>query len=179
MAASGSEIVNPRTGQRTKFVQTADDTANVLLQMETYHPPHNPAEPEHTHPLQESRCAVVAGSLCFCIRGVEQSVRAGESVTIPRGVAHYFWNDGDDEAYAVQEFRPALKIEDFFVTYFALARDGKLNKAGLPSILQLAVLMQEYDQEIRVTQPPRRIQQLLMWTLGPLGRLLGYRGTYT
>lgn len=179
MASAGSEIVNPRTGQRTVFLQTAHDTNHALLQMETFHPAHSPAEPEHTHPFQESSCTVLAGWLRFCINGTEQSVQPGEVVSIPRGVPHYFWNDGDSEAHAIQEFRPALNIEDFFVTYFALARAGKLNQAGLPNILQLAVLMHEYDQAMRVTQPSRRIQQLLMWTLGPLGRLLGYRGSYT
>lgn len=178
MAPSESVIVNPRTGQRTVFLQTAGDTNGAVLRMETFHAAHSPAEPEHVHPLQESSCQVLTGSLRFCINGKEQSVGPGEIVHIPPGTPHYFWNAANDEAHAIQEFRPALNIEDFFVTYFALARDEKLNDAGLPNILQLAVLMREYDQAIRVTKPPRFIQQIIMRALEPVGRLFGYRGSH-
>jgi quercetin dioxygenase-like cupin family protein len=177
MVKSGSEISNPRTGQRTVFLQTAGSTGGKLLRVETFHPAHSPPEPEHVHPFQESRCEVISGSLRFSVAGVERLVSAGEAVDIPRRVPHYFWNDGDKEAHAIQEFRPALNIEDFFDTYFALARAGKLNDKGLANPLQMAVIMREYDRVIRVTQPPRTVQRLLM-ALAPLGRLLGYRGTY-
>jgi mannose-6-phosphate isomerase-like protein (cupin superfamily) len=178
MARSGTEIFNPRTGQRTLFLQTAADTSGVLLRVETFHPPHSPAEPEHVHPFQESRCEVRSGCLHFRIAGTEQIVGPGEAVNIPRNVPHYFWNEGEKEAHAIQEFRPALNIEVFFNTYFALARAGKLNEKGIPpNPLHMAVLLQEFDQVIRVMQPPRPVQLLLMG-LAPLGRLLGYRGTY-
>lgn len=179
MAIPGSEIVNPRTGQRTIFLQTADDTGGTLLRMETFHPPHGPAEPEHVHPFQASRCEIVSGSLCFRIAGVERSICPGEAVDIPRNIPHTFWNADDEKAHAIQEFRPALKIEDFFTTYFALARANKLNEKGRPNLFLMAVIMREYDQEIRVSQPPRLVQKLLMWSLSPLGRLLGYQGSYT
>lgn len=178
MAQSGSEIFNPRTGQRTRFLQTAADTGGKLLRIETFHPPHGAAEPEHVHPFQQSRCEVVSGTLCFRIEGNVRSAGPGESVDIPANVPHYFWNESGEEVHAVQEFRPAMKTEDFFDTYFALARAGKLNEKGLPNLLHMAVIMREYDQEIRVLQPPRLVQKLLMWTLTPIGRLLGYRGTY-
>ncbi|MCC6616306.1 MAG: cupin domain-containing protein [Anaerolineae bacterium] len=177
MVQSGSEIFNPRTGQRTIFLQTAADTNGNLLRTETFHPPHSPAEPEHVHPFQDSRCEVISGTLKFYIGGVERTVRTGEAIDIPPKVPHYFWNDSDLEAHAIQEFHPALKSEAFFDTYFALAREGKLNDKGLPNILQMAVLLLEYDQVIRVTQPPR-FAQLILMSLAPLGRLLGYRGTY-
>lgn len=177
MVKSGGEILNPRTGQRILFLQTAGNTGGELLRTENFHPAHSPPEPEHVHPFQESRCEVISGSLRFHIAGVERLVSAGEAVDIPRNVPHYFWNDSDYEAHAFQEFRPALKIEDFFDTYFALARAGKLNEKGLPNPLHMAVLMREYDLVIRATQPPRWVQRLLMM-LSPLGRLLGYRGTY-
>lgn len=177
MVKAGSEISNPRTGQRMIFLQTAGTTGGKLLRTDNFHPPHSPPEPEHVHPSQESRCEVVSGSLSFRIAGVERLVRAGEVVDIPRDVPHYFWNDSDTEAHTIQEFRPALHIENFFDTYFALAREGKLNDKGLTNPLHMAVLMQEYDSVIRVTQPPRRVQRLVMM-LAPLGRLLGYRGTY-
>jgi len=179
MVTSGNEIFNPRTGQRTIFLQTAADTGGALLRVATFHPPHGVAEPEHVHPFQQSRCEVLAGSLRFSIAGRERSIGPGEAVDIPANVPHYFWNDEDDEAHAIQEFRPALKTEDFFDTYFALARAGKLNEKGLlDNPLHMAVFIQEYDQVIRVTKPPRLMQLLLMWSLGTFGQLLGYHREY-
>lgn len=178
MAVSGSEIFNPRTGQRTIFLQTAADTNGKLLRMETFHPPHGPAEPEHVHPFQASRCEVLSGTLHFSIAGSKRVVKSGEAVDIPANVPHYFWNEGNEETHAIQEFRPALKSEDFFDTYFALARVGKLNEKGLPNLLQMAVLLQEYDREMRVLHPPRFVQLLLSRSLGPVARLLGYRATH-
>lgn len=177
MVKSGSEILNPRTGQRTIFLQTAADTGGKLLRMESFHPAQSPPEPEHVHPFQESHCQLVAGSLHFCIASKDQLVRTGETVVIPSNVPHYFWNDSDEEAHAVQEFRPALNIENFFDTYFALARAGKLNEKGLPNLLQMSVMLLEFDKVMRVTKPPR-FAQLLLMCLSPLGRLLGYHGTY-
>lgn len=177
MAKSGSEIFNPRTGQRTIFLKTAEDTDGKFLRIESIHPPCQPAEPEHVHPFQESRCEVISGVLHFSIAGKVQSVKPGQVINIPRNTPHFFWNDSDEEGHAIQEFYPALKIEDFFDTYFALARAGKLNEKGIPNnIFRMAILLQEYDQVIRVMKPPRAIQLLLMWSLTPLGRLLGYRG---
>lgn len=171
--------MNARTGQRTVFLMTAADTGGALLQMETFHPPGGPAEPEHVHPFQASRCQVISGELRFRIAGREQVVGPGEAVDIPANVPHYFWNESKTEAHAIQEIRPALRTENFFETYFALAQAGKLNERGLPNMLQMALLMREFDREMRVMQPPRLVQRLFMATLSPFARLRGYHGRYT
>jgi oxalate decarboxylase/phosphoglucose isomerase-like protein (cupin superfamily) len=95
-----------------------------------------------------------SGSLHFRIASDERLVRAGETVVVPSNVPHYFWNDSDEEAHTVQEFRPALNVEDFFDTEFALARAGKLNEKGLPNPLQMSVMLLEIGKVIRVTKPP-------------------------
>ena len=77
-----------------------------------------------------------------------------KSITIPANTPHEFWNDGEEEAHAVQWFKPALKIDRFFETYFALAHDGKLNDDGLPSFWRLAVMVPHFGDEIRLTKPP-------------------------
>lgn len=175
---SGDEIVNPRTGQRMIFRRTAAETGGTLLQIETFNPP-GPAEPEHVHPHQESNARVLAGALHFSVRGRVQVVRAGETIVIPANTPHYFWNEGEEVAHAIQEFRPASRTEEFFETYFGLARDGKLNAQGMPpSLLHLAVLTAEFWDVIRVTRPPIPIQRLFAALLAPIGRRRGYRARY-
>lgn len=173
MTGIGNEIVNPRTGQRMRFLQTDGSQ----LQIETVNPP-GPPEPEHVHPCQESSATVLAGALHFAVRGRVQVAHAGERIDIPPNTPHYFWNAGEEEARAIQEFRPALRTEAFFRTYFGLARDGKMDENGMPSLLQLAVMVPAFADVMRPTRPPWPVLRLLALVLAPLGRMRGYRATY-
>lgn len=174
MQALDTEIFNPRTGQRMRFL--FNDGA--LLQIESVNPP-GPAEPEHVHPHQESGFEVLSGALHIAIRGERRVVHVGERVMIPADTPHTFWNEGPEPAISIQEFRPALRTEAFFRTYFALARDGKTDVRGVPSPLQLAVLVPAFSDEIRLTRPPWPLVRLLALLLGPLARVRGYRVTYS
>lgn len=178
MAGTRDTIENPRTGQQMIFRRTAADTGGTLLQIETINPPHGPAEPEHVHPAQESSAEVLAGVLHFRVRGEVRVVRAGEKIVIPSNTPHNFWNAGAENARAIQEFRPALRTEHFFETYFALARAGKLNERGMPSLLQLAVLLPAFGDEMRPTNPPWPILRGISWLLGPIARARGYQSVH-
>lgn len=167
------EIHNRRTGQRMRFVQTAADTDGALLQIETVNPPSDVPEPEHVHPRQESRASVLSGTLCFLIDGVERRLAAGDSITIPAGTPHHFVNDGEDEAVAIQEFRPALRTQEMFVTLFDLAARGEVNERGMPSLLTLAQVGPRFADEIRVASPPWAVQRLAFALLAPIARLRG------
>jgi len=178
VAKAGDEIANPRTGQRMVFLETGEENDGELVRIDSYNPPTGVPEPEHLHPFQESGAEVLSGSLRFSVGGEEKSVKAGESITIPANTPHNFWNDGEEEAHAVQWFRPALKIDRFFETFFGLAQAGKINEQGLPSLLQLAVGVPYFGDEIRLTSPPWALQRALFGVLAPAGRMLGYRPEY-
>ena len=174
MASIGDEIANPRTGQRMVFRTITPE----LLEIETWSPPHVPPESEHVHPRQESGAQVLTGSLRFSVRGTERDVGPGESIAIPAGAPHHFWNPGDQDAHAIQFVRPPLKTIAFFETYFALARDGKLDEKGMPSLLQLAVMLPVFKDEIRPTSPPWPLLKTTAALIAPLARLRGYRATH-
>lgn len=174
MARTGETFVNPCTGQRMRFCRTAGDGDGSVLQIETVNPP-GPAEPEHVHPKQESSAVVLSGTLHFSVRDQTHIVPAGEKIVFPANTPHYFWNEGNEEARAIQEFRPVLRTEDFFVTYFGLAKDGLLNEKGMPPPLHLAVLTLAFRDEIRPTRPPWLLLRLLAMLLSPLARRRGYQ----
>ncbi len=178
MAQTGQEIVNPRTGQRMIFRRTARDTNGALLQIESFNPPHGPAEPEHVHVRQESRAKVLSGTLHFRVRDRVRVVGQGQEIVIPLNTPHNFWNEGDEEAHTLQEFRPALRIEDFFVNLFGLAADGKLDERGMPSLMQIAVMSPAFGDEIRPTSPPWALIRVISWVLGPIARRRGYQSVY-
>jgi quercetin dioxygenase-like cupin family protein len=167
-------IHNPRTGQRMTFVTDEPE----VLEIDTLNPPSDQHEPEHVHPKQESGARVTSGALVFEVDGVQRRVTAGESIEIPANTPHRFWNDGTEDAHAVQWFRPALKTRAFFETLFALARDDKLDERGMPSLLQIAVMIPEFSDEIRPTRPPWLVQKAAAAVLGPVARRRGYQATY-
>jgi len=178
MARAGDEIVNPRTGQRMVFLETASETDGEQVRIDTYNPPTGVAEPEHVHPFQESGAEVISGSLRFRVGGQERLVKAGEIITITANTPHNFWNDGEEEAHFIQWFRPALKTDRFFETFFGLAQDGKLNDKGLPSLLQMAVSVPYFGDGGRLTSPPWAVQRAIFAVLAPVGKLLGFRAEY-
>jgi hypothetical protein len=87
-------------------------------------------------------------------------------------------NAGSEEAHVIWQTRPALKTEALLETFWGLARDGKTNTKGVPNLLHAAVLMREYQDEFRLTQPPLAIQKVFIGMLAPIGTLFGYKGRY-
>ena len=174
---TGRELLNPRTGQRMRFLLTAADTDGELLRIETVNPPGGAAEPMHTHPYQVSLAEVRAGTLRFLVDGESRRVGPGESITIPAGVPHRFLNDGDEDAVAIQEMRPALRTAEFFEAYFGLAERGELDQHGKPSLLRSAVLGPAFADEIRLTKPPWAVQRAAYALLAPIARMRGYSHT--
>ena len=178
MIKQSDKITNARTGQVMIFLKTGAETNGELLQIECFSPSTAVKEPEHIHPLQESKFEIRSGACNFLIAGTQTIAQAGELVTIPAGVPHFFWNSGDSTSHYIQEFRPALHIDGFFETFFALSRDAKLNDQGIPNLLHGSVIMLKHKNEIRVTKPPWLLQYLTYIVLAPIGRLLGYRADY-
>ena len=172
--SNAREIFNPRTGQRMRFLLTAADTNGELLRIETLNPPSPVAEPMHVHPHQVTAAEVVSGALRFVVAGRDQRVSAGQRITIPAGTPHRFWNDGDEDAVAVQEARPALRLAEFFETYFELAEQDQLDERGRPSLLRSALLGPEFADEIRLVRPPWPIQRVGYALFAPIARLRGY-----
>jgi len=146
------------------------------LRIDSVNPPTDEREPSHVHPKQESGAEFVSGSLVFEVDGVERRVGQEESIRIPTNTRHRFWNDGDEDAHSIQFFRPALDIASFFETFFALAERGQLDAKGMPSLLQLAVLVPEFSDEIRTVSPPWPVTRAMTAVLGPVARRRGYRG---
>jgi quercetin dioxygenase-like cupin family protein len=171
VSETAREIFNPRTGQRMRFLLTAADTDGELLQFETTNPPGGSPEPLHVHPFQETRAKVVSGRPRFVVAGAESILGPGDEITIPAGVAHRFANDRDVDAVAIQEARPALRLAEFFETYFTLAQRGELDAHGKPSLLRFSELGPAFADEIRLTSPPWHVQRGLFLLLGPIARL--------
>jgi hypothetical protein len=63
-------------------------------------------------------------------------------------------------------------------TFFGLARDGKVDRKGLPHPLQLAVTASAYRDTMVPASPPEAVQRVIFGVLAPIGRAMGRRPTY-
>jgi quercetin dioxygenase-like cupin family protein len=172
MAHVGQEIINPRTGQRLRFVELTERQ----LRIETVNPPTTEREPLHVHPKQESGCEVAAGSLVWEVAGQRRVVSAGESITVPANTPHRFWNEGREDARSTQFVRPALDTAAFFETLFALAQRDQLDASGMPKLLPLMAMVGEFGDEIRPVSPPWPVLRALAVAIGPLAKVRGHHG---
>lgn len=131
----------------------------------------------HVHPLQEERFAVTQGAVGFKVGGKQLQLGPGETIVVPAGHAHTFWNAGAEEMRVVMEFRPALAAVTgrFYEFYFGLAQAGRARKNGLPSIWQIALQAEEFSDHARLASPPWAVQRAIFVLLKPIARLLGYR----
>jgi mannose-6-phosphate isomerase-like protein (cupin superfamily) len=133
---------------------------------------------EHVHASITERFRVVSGRLCVRVNGAESILGPGDEVTIKPGTVHDWWNAGDVEAQVVVEIDPGRRFELMISTLFGLANDGLTNDKGLPHVLQLAVIADEFRDVVEFTRPPRIVQRLMCALLAPIGRALGYRPVY-
>jgi quercetin dioxygenase-like cupin family protein len=137
------------------------------------------AGPMHIHAEQEERFELVEGRITVR-RGRERiQLDAGDSVAIPPGTPHTFENSGDAVAHLFTEFRPALRVQEFFAQLFGLANDDKMNAKGLVRPLQAAVLMSEFPREFfYAPYVPVPAQRALAAPLAAIARRRGYLGRY-
>jgi quercetin dioxygenase-like cupin family protein len=133
---------------------------------------------EHVHSSITERFRVVSGRLCVRVNGAESVLGPGDEVTIKPGTVHDWWNAGDVEAQVVVKIDPGRRFEIMLSTLFGLANDGLTNDKGLPHLLQLAVIGDEFADVIEFVEPPRIVQRMMFAILAPIGRALGYRPWY-
>jgi hypothetical protein len=182
MSRAGDVYENPVTGERVMVGVGNEGSGGELSISDFYLSPGGAVAGEHLHPNIEERFTVVRGWVGFRVDGRESVAPIGETLRVPSAVARDWWNAGEEEAHVVVELRreaatPA-RFEMMISTLFGLARDGKADTKGRPSILQAALFAREFDDIIRFVKPPRLVQTFLLGALAPVARLLGYRAIY-
>jgi quercetin dioxygenase-like cupin family protein len=179
MIRSGDTIHNPVTGERITFHQTSADTNGEAVVIECIVKPDGFVAAAHVHPSQTERFNVIEGTLGLETREEKRTLRRGEVAVVEPGTPHRFWNAGDEDVRFVCEVRPTLQFESLLETMFTLAADGKTNRKGMPNPLRLAVIARAHFDTVQLPHPPAWLQKAGLALGAPLGRLLGYRETYT
>lgn len=140
------------------------------LEIEVFAPP-NVGAPMHLHHLQDESITVVAGKIGLQFDGEPpRYAEAGETILLPRGVGHRWWNAGTTELRCTGWATPSNNLEYFLAALFAsMKRSG----GKRPGFFDAAFLLTRYRSEIRMLDIPAVVQKVVFPVLLVAGRLLG------
>jgi quercetin dioxygenase-like cupin family protein len=174
----GEVFENPVTRERAVLVEAPwwNDAGRAVADMTAL--PGARVVGEHLHPALHESFTVHQGELTVLRDGQRSIVRAGERADIEPGVWHDWWNEGNVDAIVRVEVTPGERFAHMIETLFGLAREGHVNKRGMPHPLQLALIATEFDDVIVFRKPPAVVQRALFGALAPIARRRGYRATY-
>lgn len=126
-------------GSTMVFLATRNETGGARHEMLVTYDPGSAAPPLHRHPHQTEVFEVEEGAIVVTLRGEEQRVAAGSTITVPSGAVHTVRNaSADDPAVVRWTTRPALATGEFFVALAAAAGDGAA----------VAAVLAEHEREI-------------------------------
>jgi len=175
----GQTLVNPITGERMTFIETAADTDGERVVIELSADPGGAVAAAHVHPSQWETFTVVSGILGAKVAGAKAELAPGQTLGVAPGVAHSWWNAGDDQLVFRCEIRPALQFESLIETMFSLAIDGKTNQKGMPNPFRLAVIANAHFDTVQLPTIPAWMQKVALAVGAPAGRAIGYGPTYS
>jgi quercetin dioxygenase-like cupin family protein len=164
----------PRTiddgaGGRMTFLGVSHDEHGERLDVtSTVDPGAGP--PMHVHHLQSETVTVRSGRIGVAIPGEgERFAGPGETITFEAGVAHRFWNAGDDQLVLDGEVRPPHNMEYFLTQIYA----STAAHGGRPGAFDGAFLLTRYRSEFAMTAIPAPVRRIVFPVQVLLGRLLG------
>lgn len=179
---------NPLMGQRVHMLTLAGATGGQSFVAEYIDRPMSGqyGVPAHRHPTWTETFEILSGQAKYKLGNEERSASSGDRIVMPPNVSHIHpWNAGTTELHVRQTAvaspaDPAGLTANLqaAVTIFGLARAGKVNRKGMPGMLQLAVLVESTMPATYVASMPVGVQKVLFGLLASLGRTFGYRSSY-
>jgi quercetin dioxygenase-like cupin family protein len=175
---TGNVYVNPVTLERAAVLVSADDTRGAYMRAELWAPPGAHPSAAHIHPGQTESFEVLEGRLGVRTGDDTGIAGPGDRIDVRPGTVHDWWPEDGKPARVLVEMRPAGRFEEAIMTGWGLAAAGRTNDAGVPGLLQLALMGQEWADTLVMASPPRWVQKAVAVALGPLARRRGLRGAY-
>jgi quercetin dioxygenase-like cupin family protein len=172
MAVAGETITHPISGEQITFIRTSADTDGALAELEFFLPAGMTPCPEHVHPQSTERVTVHSGQVRAMIDGRLQTVAEGESLEVPPGTWHTWVPVGEVRMTAT--FTPALGMDDFLIDLFAIAEAGEVDAQGVPHLLPLMVLLDDYPDACYLREPSAGPRKDTIRTLACSGRMHGF-----
>ncbi len=147
----------------------------LFLELRGTLPARREGPPLHIHHFEDEEGLVTAGTLSVEIAGRRIDAVPGQSVRLPRGVAHRWWNEGDQPLAFEGRTRPVIDLDRYLQAIFEVMNAGAPNR---PPLFYLAHVALRHRRTQTVLVMPPLLQAILFRMVVVLGTLLGrYRGT--
>lgn len=147
----------------------------MVLDLRGTLPPHREGPPRHIHYREDEEGTITAGTLSAEVGGRRVDAGAGQSVRLPRGVPHRWWNQGDAPLAFDGQPRPVVDLDRYLQAIFEVMNAGPRNRPPL-FYMAHAALRHRHTQTVLIMWPP--LQAVVLRVALLLGTLLGrYRGT--
>jgi mannose-6-phosphate isomerase-like protein (cupin superfamily) len=167
-------LENRHTGEILCMQRMREADGQVVLTIEGSLPPHMDGPPLHQHFQEREEGMVKAGMLGARVGDKELIVPAGGSAVFPAGVAHKWWNAGEDLLELSGRVIPAVDLDRYLQAVFAILN---ASSTGRPSVFYIAHALWRHRQTQASLVPPRFVQRILFPVVLLIGRILGkYRG---
>jgi quercetin dioxygenase-like cupin family protein len=115
-AQVGELLENPVAGERGVVRVAPNESNGDVLVADLHMLPGGAVTGEHVHPGLTEAFTLVRGRLRARRAGQEQELTPGVQWEAAAGVAHDFWNAGDEEARVLVEVQPAERLVLALVT---------------------------------------------------------------
>jgi quercetin dioxygenase-like cupin family protein len=178
-AAGPAVIVNPLSGEQITIRPTAADDRRSVLEWELLLAPGGRVPSSHAHPEQEECFTVLEGRMRFRVGGRRITAGPGDTVVVPPGTVHHFANAGPRPARVAVRTWPALSMQELLETAAAMAQAQHAAARRLPSPVDLALFMRDFEREVRAPYLPAALVRAVIrpaaWLAGRCGRDARYR----
>ena len=176
--AAPGVITNPLSGEQITIRATAADAGGVL-EWELLLAPGGRVPSSHAHPEQEECFTVLEGRMRFRVGGRRIMAGPGDTVLVPPGTVHHFANAGPRPARVAVQTWPALSMLELLETAAAMAQAQHAAARKLPSPVDMALFMREFEREVRAPYLPAALVRALIrpaaWLAGRCGLDARYR----
>src|ERR1700712_5897128 len=139
-------FVNPAINDSATFIKTSAETRGAYTLIEIDLGKSN-GPPLHYHNAFSEKFEVKEGILYMQVGKDKKVLNVGDSVVVPAGTNHRFYNEKDDMVKFHITLEPGhLGMENFIKIFYGLASDGLTDKNGKPKTfahLAVALIMSD------------------------------------
>jgi oxalate decarboxylase/phosphoglucose isomerase-like protein (cupin superfamily) len=130
----------------------------------------------HIHRYQDETMEILSGRLCYWIDAGQRFAEAGETVTLPRRIAHRHYAEGPEDTVAIVTMTPGLDSDYLFENFFGIGAER--GYATGPSKLQTIVWYAKLKSGFASPYLPIWLQSVAAGVLTPILYLFEYRAVY-
>jgi quercetin dioxygenase-like cupin family protein len=177
MAKVGQVLTNKITGDSYEFLETSESTNGKFVSMKAVISTIGHLVPNHFHVFQDESFEVISGKLTIFFEGKKTKLKDGEQIKLPKNISHNHYNSESEPVTYIHTISPALDFEYLIENLMGLAGDGK-SKNGKYGLIQELVTLKYLDSKSFLADIPLPIQKIMMNTVAPFGRMMGYRAIY-